>query len=84
MKKLEVTRQDMMPLTLLTVSVSLMIAGVLLKSMIVLAGVTGLVCAWFLCIDTLIANYKMNLVKRIIFGGIIIVLPIAIAAYMGA
>ena len=84
MKKLELTRQDAAPLTLLFVSLSLMIIGIALKSLIVLAGVTGLVVAWLLCIDTMIANYKMNMIKRIVFGGIIIALPIALAMYMGA
>ena len=84
MKKLELTRQDIAPLALLFVSLSLMITGIVLKSLIVLAGVTGLVLAWFLCIDTLIANYKMNMIKRIVFAGIVIMLPIALAMYMGA
>jgi len=84
MKKLDLKRQDIVPLALLFVSLSLMIVGIVLKSLIVLAGVTGLVLAWFLCIDTLIVNYKMNTVKRIVFGGIIIALPIALAMYMGA
>jgi hypothetical protein len=84
MKKLELTRQDVAPLILLFASLALMIVGIVLKSLIVLAGVTGLVLAWFLCIDTLIANHKMNTIKRIVFGGIIIMLPIALAIYMGA
>jgi len=61
-----------------------MAIGILLKSMVVIAGVTGMVLAWFLCIDTLIANHKMSLIKRIVFGSIIISLPMAIAFYMGA
>jgi hypothetical protein len=84
MKKLDLTRQDIAPLMLLLVSLSLMVIGIILKSLIVLAGVTGLVLAWFLCIDTLIVNHKMNIIKRIVFGGIIIALPIALAVYMGA
>jgi len=84
MKKLELTRHDIAPLALLFVSLSLMITGIVLKSLIVLAGVTGLVLAWFLCIDTLIANYRMNMIKRIVFAGIVIMLPIALAMYMGA
>jgi len=84
MKKLDLTRQDIAPLMLLLVSLSLMVIGIVLKSLIVLAGVTGLVLAWFLCIDTLIVNHKMNMIKRIVFGGIIIALPIALAVYMGA
>jgi len=84
MKKLEVMRHDIAPLILLFASLALMIVGIVLKSLIVLAGVTGIVLAWLLCIDTLIANYKMNIIKRIIFAGIIIMLPIAVAVYMGA
>ncbi|TKK66387.1 hypothetical protein FC093_17585 [Ilyomonas limi] len=84
MKKLDLTRQDIAPLALLFVSLSLMIIGIVFKSLIVLAGVTGIVLAWFLCIDTLIVNHKMNIIKRIVFGGIIIALPIALAMYMGA
>ena len=84
MKKLDLTRNDIAPLALLFISLSLMAIGIVLKSLIVLAGVTGLVFAWFLCIDNLIANYKMNTIKRIVFGGIIIMLPIALAMYMGA
>ena len=84
MKKLDLTQQDIAPLMLLLVSLSLMVIGIVLKSLIVLAGVTGLVLAWFLCIDTLIVNHKMNMIKRIVFGGIIIALPIALAVYMGA
>lgn len=84
MKKLELTRHDIAPLVLLFISLSLMVTGIVLKSLIVLAGVTGLVVAWFLCIDTVIANYKMNTIKRIVFGGIIIMLPIALAMYLGA
>ena len=82
-KKLELTRQDIAPIALLIFSLLLMGTGVLFKSLIVLAGVTGIVCAWFLCIDTFIANHKMNMIKRIVFGGIIIMLPLAIAMYMG-
>ncbi len=84
MKKLDLTRHDIAPLMLLFISLSLMVIGIMLKSLIVLAGVTGLVIAWFLCIDTLIVNYKMNIIKRIVFGGIIIMLPIALALFMGA
>lgn len=84
MKKLDLTRQDIAPLALLFVSLSLMIIGIVFKSLIVLAGVTGIVLAWFLCIDTLIVNHKMNIIKRIVFGGIIIALPVALAMYMGA
>ena len=84
MKKPDLMRHDIVPLALLFVSLSLMILGIVLKSLIVLAGVTGLVLAWFLCIDALIVHYKMNTIKRIIFGGIIIALPIALAMYMGA
>lgn len=84
MKKLDITKNDMAPLALLFVSLALMITGIVLKSLVVIAGVTGLVLAWFLCIDTLIANHRMNMVKRIVFGSIIISLPILFAMYMGS
>ena len=83
-KKLALKRNDVAPIVLLIVSLIFMAFGLFFKSLIVLAGVTGLVCAWFLCIDNLIANYNMNMIKRIIFGGIIILMPVAIAFYMGA
>ena len=82
MKKLDLTKNDITPLALLFFSFSLLITGIILKSLIVIAGFTGLVIAWFLCIDTILANRRMNLVKRIVFGGIVIFLPVLFAIYM--
>lgn len=84
MKKLDITKKDIAPLILLMVSMALMITGILLKSLVVVAGVTGLVLAWFLCIDTLIANHRMNMIKRIVFGSIVISIPMIMAFYMGS
>ncbi len=84
MKKLDLTKNDITPLALLFISLALLISGVILKSLIVIAGVTGLVFAWFLCIDNMIANHKMNIIKRIFFAAIIISLPVMFSVYLGS
>lgn len=68
---------------LLAVSAGLMTISIVLKSMLVIAGATGLVFAWFLCIDKLIAASRLSLIYKLILAGIVIGLPIAITAYMG-
>ncbi len=47
MKKLDITKKDIAPLILFMVSMALMITGILLKSLVVVAGVTGLVLPGF-------------------------------------
>ncbi len=84
MKKLELTKKDITPLILLLISLPLLLAGVILKSLIVVGGGAGLMITWFLCIDHVIANHNMNLLKRIVFGGIIIFLPLLFAVYLKA
>ena len=84
MKNLELTKNDIAPLALLFISFALLTIGVSLKSLLVIAGFTGLVIAWFLCIDNMIANHKMNNIKRIVFGGIIVSIPLIFALYMGS
>lgn len=74
---------DVGPLILLIVSLGLMFLGVVLKSMVIVAGVTGLVISWFLCIDTLIVNHKMPLVKKAVFALAVIGLPIAVTVFIG-
>lgn len=82
MKKSGLIKNDVMSLALFSISFALLITGMILKSLIVIAGVAGLFVAWFLCIDTILANQKMNLVKRILFGSIVIFLPILFSVYM--
>ena len=82
MKKLDLTKNDITPLALFFFSFSLLIIGIILKSLVVIAGFAGLVIAWFLCIDTILANQRMNPIKRIVFGGIVIFLPVLFALYM--
>ncbi len=84
MKKLELTKNDIAPIALLFISAVLMLSGIAFKSLLVLAGVGGLVVAWFLCIDTIIVNHKMNTIKRILFGGIIVFIPLLFAVYLGS
>ena len=84
MKKLDLTKNDITPLALLLISLPVLLIGVFIKSLMVIAGVTGLVIAWFICIDHVIANHKMNIVKRILFGCIIIFLPLLFAVYLQA
>lgn len=84
MKKLELTKNDIAPLALLLISFTLLAIGVSIKSLLVIAGVAGLVIAWFLCIDNIIANHKMNIIKRIVFGGLIVFIPIMFALYLGS
>ncbi|HVX52447.1 MAG TPA: hypothetical protein VHB48_19970 [Chitinophagaceae bacterium] len=83
MKNFVIGKKDYAPLALLLTSATLMVISVLLKSMLVIAGVTGLVIAWFLCIDKLIAASKISLVYRVILATIVVGLPVAITAYMG-
>jgi len=71
------------PFMLLLVSLVLLIVGIVLKSAVVVAGVTGLVIAWFLCIDSLIVSSKISVARRVALFVTVISLPIAIALYMG-
>jgi len=82
-KKLVLNKTDYAPLALLLISAALMIASIVLKSMLVIAGVTGLVIAWFLCIDKLISAAKLSVTYRVLLAGIAIGLPVAITIYMG-
>jgi len=81
-KEFALKKKDYAPLALLFVSVALMAISIILKSTLVIAGVTGLVIAWFLSIDTLISSSKLSLTYRILLAGIAIGLPIAITIYM--
>jgi len=81
-KKFVLTQKDYAPLALLFISVSLMALSVILKSMLVIAGVTGLVIAWFLCIDKLISASKLSLAYRVLLIGITVGLPIGVTIYM--
>ena len=74
---------DVGPLVLLIISLGLLFLGVILKSIVIIAGVTGLVVSSFLCIDTLIVNQKMTLVKKAVFALAVIGLPIAITVLIG-
>ncbi len=84
MKKLELTKNDIAPIALLFISAALLMSGIAFKSLLVLAGVGGLVIAWFLCIDNIIANHKMNMMKRILFGGIVVSVPLLFSLYLGS
>jgi hypothetical protein len=84
MKKLDLTRNELMLLFLFTAGLILLIAGILLKSLLAVAGVTGLITAWFLCIDNVIANHRMSSLKLVVFGSIILLLPMFFAIYMGS
>ncbi len=84
MKKLDVTRNDVFPLFLFTAGLILLIAGIFLKSLLTVAGVTGLIAAWLLSIDNVIANHKMHTVKLIVFSSIILLLPLVFAVYLSA
>lgn len=82
MKNFVITKKDYAPLALLFISVALMIISVVLQSMLVIAGVTGLVVAWFLCIDKLISASKLSIAYRVILAGIAVGLPVAVSVYM--
>ncbi len=84
MKKMELTKNDIASVALLFIGAALLMSGIALKSLLVLAGVGGLVVAWFLCIDNIIANHKMNTIKRIVFGGIVVFIPLLFAMYLGS
>jgi len=60
------------PIILLAVSIVLMAVSIALKSMFVIAGATGLVIGWFLCIDKLITAQQMSLSSKILFAGVAI------------
>jgi len=77
-----VKKKEFAPLVLLIVSVVLMAISVMLKSMLVIAGVTGLVVAWFLCIDRLIASSKLSLAARLVFAGAVVGLPVFVTVAM--
>ncbi len=81
---MELTKNDIASITLLFIGFTLLATGILLKSLLVIAGFGGLVIAWFLCIDNVIANHEMNIIKRIVFGGIIIFIPLMFALYLGS
>ncbi len=83
MKEFVVKKKDYAPLALLIISVSLMIVSIILKSTLIIAGVTGLVVAWFLCIDTLISASKLSTTYKVFLAVIVIGLPVAVSAYMG-
>lgn len=83
MKKLVLNKTDYAPLALLLISVALMIVSIVFKSMLVIAGVTGLVIAWFLCIDKLISAAKLSVAYRLLLAVVAIGLPVAITIYMG-
>jgi len=82
-KNLVLNKKDYAPLALLLVSAALMIVSIVLKSLLVIAGVTGLVIAWFLCIDKLISAAKLSIAYRVLLIGVAIGLPVAITIYMG-
>ena len=84
MKKLDLTKNDVMLLFLFTAGFILLFTGIFLKSLLAIAGAAGIIAAWFLCIDNVIANHKMNFIKLIVFGSIILFLPLFFALYMGA
>jgi hypothetical protein len=71
------------PLVLLIISLGLLFLGILLKSLVIIAGVTGLVISWFLCIDTLIVDQKMPVVKKAVFALAVIGLPIVVTVLIG-
>lgn len=81
---MELTKSDIASLALLFISAALLMSGIAFKSLLVVAGVGGLVIAWFLCIDNIIANYKMNVIKRILFGGIVVFIPLLFTLYLGS
>ena len=81
-KNFVITKKDYAPLALLIVSVGLMIVSVVLQSMLVIAGLTGLVVGWFLCIDKLISAAKLSIAYRVVLACVAIGLPVAISVYM--
>ena len=84
MKKLDLTKNDLLLLFLFTAGFILLFTGIFLKSLVAVAGVAGLITAWFLSIDSIIANHKMHLAKLIVFGSIILFLPLFFAVYLSA
>lgn len=84
MKKLDITKKDFVLLALFITGLTLLLAGVLFKSLWMTAGVAGLVIAWFLSIDNIISNHRMHLVKLIVFSSIILFLPLFFAFYLSA
>jgi len=82
-KKFVVEKKDYAPMALLLISIVLMAVSIILKSTLVIAGVTGLVVAWFLCIDKLISSSKLSLAYKVILAAVAIGLPVAVSAYMG-
>ena len=83
MKKLNLTKNDWMPLGLFSLGLLLLAVGIFMKSLLAIAGVAGLLLAWFFSIDNVIANHKMSPVKLIVFGSIILFLPCFFAIYLG-
>jgi hypothetical protein len=71
------------PLILLAVSTILMAISVVFKSTLVLAGVTGLVIGWFLCIDKLISASQLSLSAKILFAGVVVGLPVFVSVVIG-
>lgn len=83
MKTFVVNKKDYAPLALLLISVVLMAISVILKSTLVVAGVTGLVIAWFLCIDKLISASRLSLTYKVILAAVAVGLPVVVSVYLG-
>jgi hypothetical protein len=81
--KMNVNNKDFAPILLLLISTALMVASIALKSMLVIAGATGLVIAWFLCIDKLLSASRLSLAAKILFAGAVIGLPVFVSVIMG-
>jgi hypothetical protein len=64
-------------IALLIVSLSLLAIGAYTKNAAIVAGVTGLIATWFLCIDKLIAH-TLSLAAKI--GLIVFVVAVPVAA----
>jgi len=77
-----VKNKEFTPLLLLIVSMVLMTVSIILKSLLIIAGATGLVVAWFLCIDRLLTSSKLSLSARLLFAGAVIGLPVFVTVVM--
>jgi hypothetical protein len=82
-KEFVAKKKDYAPLALLLVSTVLLFVSLMLKSMLVIAGLTGVVIAWFLCIDKLIAASRLSFTHRLLLACIAIGLPVIITIYLG-
>lgn len=76
-------KRDLAPLLLLLVSICLMAISIVFKSMLVLAGVTGLVTGWLLCIDKLITAQQLPPTAKVLFAGVAIGLPVFVSIFLG-